>query len=220
MARVASVLRDRLSAAVNEPADPHYFSAAPTVPSARREVVVALPDGPLRFETDRGVFSNGRLDTGTAVLLSEAGALPEDGELLDLGCGAGPLALTMARRQPGSTVWAVDVNERAVELCAANAAALGLGNVRAVLPDAVPTHVRFAAIWSNPPIRIGKAALHQLLLTWLARLTDDGVATLVVNRNLGSDSLAAWLTAEGYPTERLASRKGYRVLAAARDHRR
>ena len=216
MARAASVLRVRLSAAVNEPADPHYFSAAPAVASARREVTVELRDGPLRFATDRGVFSHGRLDTGTAVLLREERPLPTAGDLLDLGCGAGPIALTMARRRPGSTVWAVDVNERAVELCAANAAALGLANVRAALPDAVPDDVQFAAIWSNPPIRVGKGALHDLLLAWLPRLGPTGVATLVVNRNLGADSLATWLAQQGYAVSRIASRKGYRLLEVRR----
>jgi len=216
LARVASVLHVRLSAVVNEPAEPHYFTAAPTVASEPREVVADLPDGPLRFRTDRGVFSHGRLDAGTAVLLREAGELPAEGAFLDLGCGAGPLALTMARRRPAATVWAVDVNERAVGLCAANAAALGLTNLRAVGPEEVDPTVRFAAIWSNPPIRIGKEALHQLLLGWLPRLTPDGIASLVVNRNLGSDSLAAWLTEQGFAVERTASRKGYRILQVRR----
>jgi 16S rRNA G1207 methylase RsmC len=210
------VLHVRLSATVNEPAEPHYFTAAPAVASARREVTAELPDGPLTFATDRGVFSHGRLDAGTAVLLREARPLPVTGDLLDLGCGAGPLALTMARRRPDSAVWAVDVNERAVELCGANAKALGLTNVRAALPAAVPAEVRFAAIWSNPPIRVGKGALHELLLAWLPRLEPAGAATLVVNRNLGADSLAAWLTGQGYTVARLASRKGYRVLEVRR----
>jgi 16S rRNA G1207 methylase RsmC len=182
------------------------------VASAPREVTVALADGPLRFQTDRGVFSHGRLDTGTAVLLHDAPDLPEAGDFLDLGCGAGPLALTMARRRPAATVWAVDVNERAVELCGRNAGRLDLTNVRAVLPGDVPADVRFGAIWSNPPIRIGKDALHALLLEWLPRLSPDGAATLVVGRNLGSDSLAAWLGDQGLPTQRLISRKGFRLL--------
>ena len=198
---------------MNEPADPHYFNAEPAVASARHEVTVQLPDGPLRFETDRGVFSHGRLDAGTAVLLREAGPLPESGDFLDLGCGAGPLALTMARRRPGSAVWAVDVNERAVELCAANAAALGLTNVRAVSPELVPADVALAALWSNPPIRVGKAALHDLLLTWLPRLEPGGSATLVVNRNLGADSLQRWLRESlALRCDRVAVAKGFRVL--------
>jgi 16S rRNA G1207 methylase RsmC len=109
-------------------------------------------------------------------------------------------------------VWAIDVNERALELCAANAAALGLGNVRTARPELVPPDVELAAIWSNPPIRVGKDALHELLLAWLPRLRAGGVATLVVNRNLGADSLAAWLGTQGYGVARISSRKGYRIL--------
>ena len=70
----------------------------------------------------------------------------------------------------------------------------------------------FDLIWSNPAIRVGKAALHEMLRTWLDRLTPDGRAVLVVQRHLGADSLAAWLNDEGWPTERLASRRGYRLL--------
>ena len=200
---------------MNVPPDPHYSNPMPAVRSAPREVVAELADGPLRFDTDRGVFSHGRLDSGTEVLLGAAGPLPESGDLLDLGCGAGPLALTMARRRPGSTVWAVDINERAVERCAANAARLGLSNVRAVVPDGVPDEVRFAAIWSNPPIRIGKPALHELLTRWLGRLAPEGVAHLVVHKHLGSDSLARWLESEGWTVRRVASRGGYRLLDVA-----
>jgi 16S rRNA (guanine1207-N2)-methyltransferase len=74
----------------------------------------------------------------------------------------------------------------------------------------------FDRIVSNPPIRIGKTALHGLLLRWLPRLTPDGTAHLVVQKHLGSDSLARWLTEQGYPTTRLASRAGYRILKVRR----
>jgi 16S rRNA (guanine1207-N2)-methyltransferase len=76
----------------------------------------------------------------------------------------------------------------------------------------VPPELRFAAIWSNPPIRIGKEALHDLLGTWLARLTPDGVAILVVQRHLGADSLAEWLRGQGWDVARLRSRMSYRLL--------
>jgi len=148
--------------------------------------------------------------------LLDAPALPERGDLLDLGCGYGPIALTMARRSPSAIVWAVDVNERALELCRANAESAGLGNVHCVLPDDVPADVRFDAIWSNPPIRIGKAALHTMLTRWLDRLAPDGAATMVVQRNLGADSLARWFADEGWSVERLGSRAGYRLLAVRR----
>ncbi|MDQ6616119.1 MAG: class I SAM-dependent methyltransferase [Actinomycetota bacterium] len=168
--------------------------------------------GPDTLLTDRGVFSGDRVDPGTVELLRAVPPPPARGDLLDLGCGYGPIAVTMARRAPEATVWAIDTNRRAVALTGENAARLGLGTVRAVAPDEVRPEVRFAAIWSNPPIRIGKEALHGLLLAWLARLTPDGRAYLVVHKHLGGDSLAAWLTSAGHPTTKMASRKGYRLL--------
>ena len=178
-------------------------------------VDLVLPDLHLRLETDSGVFSPGRVDPGTRVLLENVPAPPQEGNLLDLGCGYGPIALTMARRAPRAVVWAVDVNRRAVELCARNAARAGLDKVRSVHVDEVPPDVRFAAIWSNPAIRIGKAALHAMLTTWLDRLTPDGAAHLVVQKHLGSDSLQRWLTGQGYPATRVTSRSAYRVLRVA-----
>lgn len=190
----------------------HYFDEHPETPSAPARVEVVLADIRLSLTTDRGVFGHARLDPGTRLLLQEAPAPPPHGDLLDLGCGYGAIALTMALRAPGATVWAVDVNERARRLCADNARSHSVRNVRVCAPDEVPAEVRFTAIWSNPPIRIGKAALHDLLLRWLARL--DGEAVLVVHRHLGSDSLQRWLDSEGYPTTRLVSRAGYRLLVA------
>ena len=177
---------------------------------------LTLPDVTLDLTTDRGVFGRAGVDPGTKLLLLEAPAPAASGDLLDLGCGYGPIALTMARRAPEATVWAVDVNRRARELTAANAEAAGLGNVRVAEPDEVPDDVRFATIWSNPPIRIGKVALHELLLRWLSRLAEGGRAVLVVQKHLGGDSLARWLEGEGFPTVRLGSRVGYRLLEVTR----
>ena len=193
----------------------HYFDERPAVGSAETVVSVELPDTSFTLRTDRGVFSHGRLDPGTELLLRKSPATPGRGDLLDLGCGAGPIALTLARRAPDTTVWAIDVNERARALCAANAAANGIPNVVVVPPEEVPAHVRFATIWSNPPIRVGKQALHELLTAWLARLAPAGQALLVVQRHLGADSLQRWLTDEGWPTARLASARGYRLLRVA-----
>lgn len=180
--------------------------------SERRSVPLVLPDLHLELETDRGVFSRDRIDPGTKLLLLEAPPPPPEGHLLDLGCGYGPLALAMARRAPGATVWAVDVNRRAVALTADNARSAGLANVRAVEPDAVPADLGFAALWSNPPARLGKAPLHDLLARWLPRLVTGGSALLVVHKHLGADSLARWLDGEGHATRRLVSRMGYRIL--------
>ena len=190
----------------------HYFSARPGAPHRPGQVRVILPDVYLELATDAGVFSPGRLDPGTRLLLEEAPAPPARGDVLDLGCGYGPVACVLAARSPGTAVWAVDVNERALELCARNARTAGLGNVRCLPPGDGSLPDRFTAIWSNPPVRIGKEALHALLSGWLGRLEPAGHAYLVVGRNLGADSLHRWLAGQGWPVTRLAARSGYRLL--------
>ncbi|GAA4622008.1 methyltransferase [Actinoallomurus vinaceus] len=191
----------------------HYFARQPQAGSRPGTVDLVLPDLHLRLATDRGMFSPDRVDLGTRVLLETVPPPPPSGDLLDLGCGYGPIALTLASRSPQAMVWGVDVNERALTIAERNAQAAGLDNVRFSLADRIDPALRFAAIWSNPPIRIGKQALHALLQTWLARLAPGGRAHLVVQKNLGSDSLQRWLTDQGHPTDRIASRAGYRVLA-------
>jgi 16S rRNA (guanine1207-N2)-methyltransferase len=198
----------------------HYFDDEPGVGSSPELVDVSLPDTAFTMETDRGVFSHGRLDAATSLLLRTTLPLAGAGNLLDLGCGAGPIALTMARRSPAATIWAIDVNARARELCARNAVRNGITNVHVAHPDDVPEDLRFATIWSNPPIRIGKAALHDLLRRWLGRLDEDGTAALVVQKHLGADSLQRWLSEHGWPCRRVASKAGFRVLEVDAAHRR
>ena len=194
----------------------HYFAADPGVPSSPSSVELVLPEGRLlTLATDRGVFSGDRVDEGTRALLVEGPPVAAGGVLVDVGCGYGPIAVTLALRGgPGTTVWAVEVNDRARALCRANAEANGVGDqVRVVAPDEVPADLVADQVWSNPPIRIGKPALHELLTTWLGRLAPGtGIAALVVQKHLGADSLARWLVEQGWPTERLASRSGYRIL--------
>ena len=194
----------------------HYFDADPDeltrLGSAPREVTWTTHGTTLTAVSDRGVFSYASLDRGTQVLFSHVPAPPDRGTFLDLGCGWGAVALTLATLSPAAEVWAVDVNPRARDLTADNARRLGLTNVRVAGPEDVPDGIRFDAIWSNPPIRIGKEALHGLLRTWLSRLAQDGEAHLVVQKHLGSDSLATWLGAEGWHVERVGSKKGFRVL--------
>lgn len=190
-------------------ADSHYFDASPGSPDRRAEVTVRMWGTERRYQTSTGVFSGSALDKATAVLLRNAPLPQATATVLDLGCGWGPIACTLAGE--GLTVWAVDVNERAVELTRVNAERHGM-DVTACLPDDVPADLRFDEIWSNPPIRIGKQALHELLLHWLPRLRPGGCAKLVVGKNLGADSLQRWLDEQGWPTTRLATDKGFRVL--------
>lgn len=194
----------------------HYFEAQPAVPSRRHTVHLRAAGIELELEADRGVFGSRGVDLGTQVLLNEAPAPPASGEVLDLGCGYGPIAIVIARRAPQAHIWAVDVNERALELTRANAQAAGTSNISAGLPDEVPDDLQFDAIYSNPPVRVGKQPLHQLLRRWLPRLKSGAAAYLVVQRNLGADSLARWLGEEGFGVVRLKSKKGYRILEVKR----
>jgi 16S rRNA (guanine1207-N2)-methyltransferase len=200
----------------------HYFSENPKVASRPAVARLSLPDLELELLTDRGVFAYGQVDRGTQLLLRTIPPPPPHGVLLDLGCGYGAVAVTVAKRCPSCRVWAVDVNERAVALCEQNARSAGVDNVHAVVPSRLPPDLRFAALYSNPPIRVGKQSLRDLLSVWISRLEPDGHGYLVVQRALGSDSLAAWLTGLGRSVERMRSRSGYRVLdvhgTAASDH--
>ncbi|RKN44529.1 class I SAM-dependent methyltransferase [Micromonospora endolithica] len=197
----------------------HYFTAEPSTAAQPREVEFTVAGRDWTLASAGGVFSAARLDPGTAVLLRKAD-LPSastTGHLLDIGCGFGPITCVLATCATAATVWAVDVNERARELTAANAARVGAAErVRVAAPDDVPADVTFAEIWSNPPIRIGKEGLHDLLARWLPRLAPDGVAWLVVARHLGGDSLHRWLVDSGWQVGRHASQKGYRVLRVTR----
>jgi len=192
----------------DKPTD-HYFSATTEAPSKPKTFTFKFNGRSLDVLTDRGVFSYGALDQGTKVLLDHVPA-PAQGPALDLGCGAGAIALALATY--GTMVFAVDTNLRAVELSKHNATHNGFGNIKAIPPNEVPDDQRFATIWSNPPIRIGKEALHNMLNHWLPRLHPDGEAWLVVQKNLGADSLHTWLQTMGYSVDRVASRKGFRVL--------
>ncbi|MER5338690.1 methyltransferase [Micromonospora sp. NPDC002717] len=197
----------------------HYFTAEPATAAHPREVEFAVAGRDYTLTSSGGVFSAARLDPGTAVLLRKAELPSADtaGALLDLGCGFGPITCVLATSAPSATVWAVDVNERARELTATNAARVGAADrVRVATPDDVPADVTFAQLWSNPPIRVGKDELHRMLLRWLPRLAPDGVAWLVVARHLGGDSLHRWLADQGWQVERHASQKGYRVLRVTR----
>jgi len=195
----------------------HYFSAEPTGPERRTEVEFSVGGRGYTLAAASGVFSAGRLDPGTAVLLKK-GDLPTastTGVLLDLGCGYGPIACVLASEAPEASVYAIDVNSRARELTALNAETLKLP-IRVCAPDDVPADVVFDQIWSNPPTHVGKAELHAVLERWLPRLAPDGVAWLVINRHLGGDSLHTWLVGLGWQVTRTASQKGFRVLRVTR----
>ncbi|MBG6190316.1 16S rRNA G1207 methylase RsmC [Arthrobacter sp. CAN_A212] len=198
--------------------DSHYFSAQPSGPEIRKPLRTVLAGVERTLVTSSGIFSADGLDKGTRILLAEAPD-PEGTRMLDIGCGWGPLALTLALKAPDAEVVAVDVNERALALTAENAKLLGLRNVVAQRPEEVDAGATFDTIWSNPPIRVGKDELHALLLKWLPRLSTGGSAFLVVQKNLGADSLQKWLGDQlgvGYEVSRTASSKSFRIIQVER----
>lgn len=208
-----------------------YFAADPASKDVRRTLEVTLRGRDAHVQVSNGVFSASRVDLGTSVLLKHAPEPPAEGDFLDLGCGWGPITLSLAFESPAARVWAVDVNERALDLTHANAQANGCANVHTVQVDesstplpatdqprfceSVPDDLAFDVIWSNPPIRIGKEALHTLLMAWLPKLKPNGAAYLVVQKNLGSDSLIPWLDealGEDFTVGKYASSKGFRII--------
>lgn len=193
----------------------HYFSQEPKSDYQPKQIELNVAGEVFQVTTASGTFSPLRLDVGTSVLLDHLELAPQDGNILDLGCGWGPISLNLAKNSPKAKIWAVDVNSRSLELTDLNAKTLGITNIQTETPDDVPADVRFSGIWSNPPIRVGKKELHALLLNWLPRLEKNGSAYLVVQKNLGSDSLQKWLTETltgGYDVSRLTSVKTYRII--------
>jgi 16S rRNA G1207 methylase RsmC len=192
----------------------HYFAETPGSDFKPKRITIQLLGKSVEVETAGGTFSPDRLDQGTAVLLSHVQIAPRGGNLLDTGCGWGPIALSLALQAPQATVWAVDVNERSLQLTRENAARLGVANLKVCRPDEVPADLTFDGIWSNPPIRVGKDVLHEILQTWLPRLSAGASAYLVVQKNLGSDSLHRWLdqVMPAFETSRVDTAKAFRVL--------
>lgn len=193
----------------------HYFSKEPLSPLKPKLIQIPIGTELRQVSTASGTFSPQRLDVGTQVLIEQISEAPASGNVLDLGCGWGPIALNLSALNPKAKIFAVDVNSRSLELTAKNAKDLGLSNIQCLLPEQVPTEIKFSGIWSNPPIRIGKKGLHAMLLHWIPRLEVGAAAYFVVQKNLGSDSLQKWLSEElkdSYEVSRYTSIKTYRVI--------
>lgn len=197
----------------------HYFSQEPASKFEPKQIEIELAGQTLTVNTASGTFSPGRLDTGTEILISHIDLAPKDGAILDLGCGWGPITLALAMNSPQASIYGVDINPRSLALTKLNSESLNLTNVQTMTPDQIPDSLEFSGIWSNPPIRIGKKELHGLLLKWLPRLSIGGEAYLVVQKNLGSDSLQRWLAAtmpNNFEVSRFTSERTYRIIKVRR----
>lgn len=199
--------------------DNHYFASSPEGPLVPREITVTLNGNKYSVLTAGGVFSPEHIDQGTQVLLTHLEKANPSGNFLDIGCGWGPIALALALHSPKAKIYAIDVNERSLELTKLNVERLGLTNIVVCKPEEVPSDIEFDEIWSNPPIRVGKVVLHEILTLWINRLTAGGTARLVIQKNLGSDSLHKWLIQEFNPnfeSTRIDTSKTFRVLKVTR----
>lgn len=199
--------------------DNHYFASSPEGPLVPREITVTLNGNKYSVLTAGGVFSPEHIDQGTQVLLAHLEKANPSGNFLDIGCGWGPIALALALHSPKAKIYAIDVNERSLELTKLNADRLGLSNIVVCKPEEVPSEIEFDEIWSNPPIRVGKVVLHEILTLWINRLTSGGTARFVVQKNLGSDSLHKWLIQEfddEFESTRIDTSKTFRVLKVSR----
>ena len=199
--------------------DNHYFASSPEGPLVTREITVNLNGNKTQVLTAGGVFSPEHIDQGTQVLLTHIEAANPTGTFLDIGCGWGPIALALALNSPKAKIYAIDVNARSLELTKMNADKLGITNIIVCKPEDVPHDVLFDEIWSNPPIRVGKKVLHEILNLWIKKLVKGGTARLVVQKNLGSDSLHKWLMEEFSPefeSTRIDSSKTFRVLKVSK----
>jgi len=195
----------------------HYFSSDADASASRAtKKRITLRREPFTVTTDRGVFSREKVDPGTKVLLELVPDPAQAATAVDVGCGWGPITMALASALPAARVIGVDVNPRAVELTRENLTRNGLAGEAHLVEDLLGAEPDLTCdlIWSNPPIRVGKSVLHDIMRTWLPRLSPGGVAYLVVNKNLGGDSLHKWIERElGFEVERVGSRQGFRVLA-------
>ena len=199
--------------------DNHYFASSPEGPLVTREITVNLNGNKTQVLTAGGIFSPEHIDQGTQVLLTHIEAANPTGTFLDIGCGWGPIALALALQSPKAKIYAIDVNERSLQLTKMNAEKLGISNIIVCKPENVPQEIMFDEIWSNPPIRVGKKVLHEILNLWIKKLVQGGTARLVVQKNLGSDSLHKWLMEEFSPefdSTRIDSSKTFRVLKVSK----
>jgi len=192
----------------------HYFSSDPTAPKKTVNILLEVAGTEIAIEAASGTFSSSKLDAGTAVLLKHDNHFPKDGNVLDVGCGWGPIGLSIAKTRAKTKVYGIDINQRSIEQSNLNSTSLGLENYWAMHSKDLPEDIRFSGIWSNPPIRVGKKVLHELMETYIPRLEPGGKAMLVVQKNLGADSFQRWLTSRFPEAEvsRLATDKGYRVI--------
>ncbi len=197
----------------------HYYTKDPQSASDIRKLEVMLRQQKLSFFSDSGVFSKGKVDFGTQLLIESIDCLPVNAQILDMGCGYGPVGLTLAKEAPQRHVTLVDNNQRAVELTKRNAELNGIHNVtikHSYLFDALG-QTSFQAILSNPPIRAGKEVVYSLLEQSFHHLSQRGEMWIVIQKKQGAESAFNKLQTIFPQVQEMAKKKGYRIIRAKKD---
>lgn len=191
-----------------------YYTANPTSAHQLREVEMEVLGVRAVYTTDAGVFSRDGLDTGTRVLLEALPAL--DGRALDLGCGWGPVGLTLAKKYPSLNVVMTDVNARAVELSKKNLARNG-ARATVVQGDAFENvEGTFETIITNPPIRTGKAAIYAMFADAQNYLSATGELYIVIRKQQGAPSALKYLREIYASAEVIEREAGFWVIRASK----
>jgi len=193
----------------------HYYSNQPDAQHDRRTIEEQLKGSTYRFISDAGVFSKKGVDYGSKVLI-EAMEFSPRAEVLDVGCGYGPMGLTAARMVKDGHVTMVDVNSRAVELAKENALLNGITNV-SIMESDLFTAVKgksFDVILTNPPIRAGKETVHAIFEQAYEHLREGGALWVVIQKKQGAPSAKEKLTKLFGDVQEVTKDKGYRIFKA------
>ena len=194
----------------------HYYTPLPESEHNTRLVQVNILGRSLTFETDAGVFSKNELDPGSRLLIEAMGGL--SGRVLDLGCGWGPVGVSLGAANPEAQLVLSDVNERAVALAQKNIRANGLTNAQAVVSDAFSAlSGSFDHVVTNPPIRAGKQAIYAMFDEAHERLTPGGTLTIVIRKQQGAPSAQKHLLSVFGNAETIARGGGYHVIQCRKE---
>lgn len=196
----------------------HYYASQPTAAHDRKTWDTVLRGQSYRFVSDAGVFAKGGVDFGSRTLI-EAMDIPHDAEVLDVGCGYGPIGLAAARLAAKGHVTMIDVNSRAVELAKENAAVNGVNNITVLESDLFSAleDRKFDVVLTNPPIRAGKATVHAIFEGAYERLRSGGSLWVVIQKKQGAPSAKEKLESLFSRVEEVTKDKGYRIYRAVKE---
>jgi 16S rRNA (guanine1207-N2)-methyltransferase len=193
----------------------HYYSQQPTAAHDRHQIEETLRGRKFTFITDAGVFSKNGVDYGSRVLI-EALDISRGDELLDVGCGYGPIGLAAGASTVEGKVTMVDINERAIELAKINAQRNGITNVEILQSDMLGAVLdrAFDIVVTNPPIRAGKATVHRIFEQAHQVLKPGGSLWIVIQKKQGAPSAFAKLEELFTRVHEIGKDKGYRIIKA------